>query len=120
MSHYKITPLPIIRPDETEWLVSGGQEPYTVRRNARGEFRCTCPVMTKSNAGQRAMAQRNGCKHCNVVRCFLGDHKFMPSLTADGGQECVRCFVSIAEFEFKEYGPPDPSEAEAYYAGGRM
>ena len=101
---YSIEPLPIIRPDETEWIVTGGREPYTVRRNGRGEFRCTCPVMTKSNAGQRAMAQRNGCKHCNLVRCFVGDHKFMATLT---GPECVRCGMSEAEYEFREYGPPD-------------
>lgn len=104
---YTVEPLPAIRPDETEWLVTGGREPYTVRRNGRGEFRCTCPVMTKSNAGQRAMAQRNGCKHVHRVWCSLGEHKFMPAMLADGGQECVRCGVSIAEHEYEMYGPPD-------------
>lgn len=107
MTTYTITLLPAVRPDETEWTVKGGTEPYTVRRNKRGEFRCTCPAFTKCRSGQRDLVRRNGCKHVHRVRCFIGDHKFMPSMIADGGQECVRCLMSIAEFEFHEYGPPD-------------
>lgn len=57
MSEYVVTLLPAIRPDETEWLVTGGREPYTVRRN-----------MTKSHAGRRNLVRRSGgCKHCKAV-----------------------------------------------------
>lgn len=67
MNDYTITLLPQIRHDETEWLVSGGSEPYTVRRNWRGEFRCTCPDMTRSHAGRRSLVKRDGCKHTRLV-----------------------------------------------------
>lgn len=105
MTTYTITLLPAVRPDETEWTVKGGTEPYTVRRNKRGEFRCTCPAFTKCRSGQRDLVRRNGCKHVHKVLCFLGEHKFMPTLR---GPECVRCGLSEAEYEFHEYGPPDP------------
>jgi hypothetical protein len=62
---YTIEPLPPVRPDETEWLVTGGSQPYTVRRNWRGEFRCTCPHH-KFRLGNRS---RDGfqCKHASAV-----------------------------------------------------
>lgn len=114
MTRYTITLKPVSRPGESEWLVEGGSQTYTVRRNSRGEFTCNCPNHF-FRVGSRAR-EGHQCKHVNLVRCEIGDHKFLPSLS---GMECVRCGMSEAEFEFREYGPPNPGDWEEAMGGAR-
>ena len=106
---YTIAPVP--QPELSRgrvWDVFGGTEPYVVKCDAAGEWCCSCPNWCKSPGGRRERLRRDGgCKHIHRVRCSIGDHKFMDSLTADGGQECVRCGVSVAQHEYETYGPPD-------------
>lgn len=66
---YTVTPQPASRPGESEWLVTGGSQPYTVRRNGRGEFSCSCPQHF-FRVGNRARAGF-ACKHVGEVRDFL-------------------------------------------------
>lgn len=107
---YRITPDP--QPELStcrSWTVKRldtGAE-YTVRCDDNGVWTCSCPNMTEAEAGRRNLARRDGDKHTHMAQCSIGEHKFLPAL-ADGGQECVRCGVSIAQHEYETYGPPDP------------
>jgi len=106
-TRYAITPIP--QPPLSTcraWDVTGGTEPYVVRCDSAGVWTCSCPVMTKARAGVRDLARRNGCKHVHAVACGIGDHKFLPAI-ADGGAECVRCHMSVAQHEYETYGPAD-------------
>lgn len=104
---YHIIPIP--QPELSTcraWDVLGGTEDYVVKCDAMGEWVCSCPDWSKSPGGRRDLRRRQGgCKHIHKVKCFTGDHKFMPTLH---GPECVRCGISQAEYEYREGGPPDP------------
>lgn len=107
---YRITPDP--QPELStcrSWTVKRldtGAEYVVKHSDIDGEWTCSCPNMTEAAAGRRNLARRDGDKHTHMVQCSIGDHKFLPAL-ADGGQECVRCHLSIAQYEHETYGPPD-------------
>lgn len=107
---YRIVPIP--QPELSNcraWDVFGGTDDYLVKCGADGDWSCTCPNWCKSPGGRRELLRRDGgCKHIHAAKCFAGEHKFMECRSADGGQECVRCGVSIAQHEYETYGPPDP------------
>ena len=70
------------------------------------EWTCSCPDMSEAPAARREMRRRaGGCKHIRLVKCSLGDHKFLPSLA---GPDCAWCGITEAEHDYLTYGPPDP------------